>query len=72
MHKDPIHPSNIYKAYVDGDSLTDAQVNAGVVIFKDLADRLVYCGPVFYTAFKEANHVYMALEGFQKARQGKR
>jgi len=71
MHKDSIHPSNIYKAFVAGNSLTDAQVNAGVIFFKSLADGLIQCGPVFHTSFKEANQVYMHLEGYQTARKRK-
>jgi len=65
------NPKRIYEKYSNGDSLTDEEVNFGVSFYKDLADRLISCGPTFWFAFKEANQVYMRLEDFQRARTQK-
>ena len=58
----------IYQKYINGDAFTDDELSEGITFFKDLADKLVFAGPVFALAFKEANTVYIALEGYQSAR----
>jgi hypothetical protein len=65
------NPKRIYEKYSNGDSLTDEEVEFGVKFYKDLADKLISCGPVFWMSFKEANQVYMCLEDFQRARTQK-
>ena len=59
----------IYAAYQSGDSLTNKEVELGVLFFDDLSKKLNQCGPEFKLAFAEATRVYFALEGFQKARE---
>ena len=66
-----LSPRLIYEKYINGDSLTDAEVSYGAAFYGDLADGLILCGPTFRLAFKEAAQVYDALEGFQKARMKK-
>lgn len=65
------NPGKIYEKYLNGESLTNVEVNFGAAYFRDLADKLVKCGPAFSLAFKEANVVYMRLEDFQDARMRK-
>jgi hypothetical protein len=66
-----LNPRSVYEKFVRGDSLSDKEVNFGVTFYKDLADKLISCGPTFWLAFKEANQVYMRLEDFQSARRRK-
>jgi len=55
----------IYNKCLQGDLLTDVEVCFGVCYFKDLADKLIKCGPVFSFAFTEANRVYVRLKELQ-------
>ncbi len=64
-------PRDIYKKFLKGDFLTNAEVNFGVEFFKDLADKLILCGPAFSLAFKETNQLYLRLMDMQAARKGK-
>ena len=66
-----LNPRIVYEKFVNGDSLTDKEVSFGVAFYKDLADKLISCGPAFWLTFKEANQVYMRLEDFQRARAQK-
>ena len=61
-------PNKIYQKCIQAEYLSDAEVFFGVDYFKDLADKLVKCGPVFSLAFVEANRIYMRLEDIQIAR----
>lgn len=58
----------IYEAYINGDTLDDAELLDGVKAFKGAAAALVKLGPTFSLAFKEATNVYWSLEGFALAR----
>ncbi len=62
-------PKVIYEKYINGDSLTDEEVKFGAKYYRDLADRLIKCGPTFVLAFKEANRIYMQMENFDQARK---
>ena len=64
-----LHPRIIYEKYVNGDSLTDAEVSEGVEFYRDLDEKLSLCGPVFHLAAVEACRVYIGLKGFQTARK---
>ena len=66
-----LNPGKIYEKYQAGDKLTNAEVIYGAAFYKDLSDRLVYCGPTFHLAFTEANRVYMGLDGYLEARMKK-
>lgn len=59
---------DIYEAYRDGNNVTNVEVIRGYTFFRRLADDLVYAGPVFNLAFKEANMVAAAFEQFGHAR----
>jgi hypothetical protein len=63
-----INPKTILKKLSSGDALTNGEVLFGMVFFKDLADQLFACGPVFLLAAKEANRAWMDLESFARAR----
>lgn len=69
--KASVRPRDIYSSFIHGDSLTNEQVEVGKEFFKDLADKLLLCGPEFRLAFKEANTVAMRLEEFSNARKSK-
>jgi len=64
-------PRKIYEKWQTGDSLTNAEVIHGAAFYRDLADKLVVCGPTFHLAFTEACRVYVGLEGYLEARQRK-
>ncbi len=64
-------PRDIYAKFQNGDSLSNIEVDFGVVFFKDLADKLVLCGPTFSLTFKETNSLYLRLHDMQTARKGK-
>ena len=66
-----LSPRKIYEKYQAGDSLTNAEVIYGAAFYRDLADRLVVCGPTFHLAFVEANRVWEGLEGYMEARKRK-
>lgn len=61
-------PNRIYTKQRNGDPLTNKEVLEGLIFFKDLADRLMKCGPIFHLAFTEANHTYFTLRGYAEAR----
>lgn len=63
--------ADIYAKTIRGDALNDIDLAAGVKFWRDLADKLAGCGPVFKLAWKEANSMADTLEGFVKARRGK-
>ena len=65
------NPRTIYEKYIKGDALTNKELEVGVEFYKDLADKLIQCGPIFRLAYKEANTVFINLAGFQKARMNK-
>ena len=62
-------PKQIYTAYVEGNHIDNVSLIEGVVFYKDLADRLCKCGPVFKLAFVEANMVYLCLRDFAVNRE---
>lgn len=64
-----VSPKDVYAKYINGDSLTDEEINAGFDHFFKLAGLLYSSGSEFLLAAKEANRVYTALEGFRQARQ---
>ncbi len=61
--------SRIYRKYVAGDPLTDAEVLYGRKLFKRAADALFGTGDVFILAAREANRLYLALDDIAKARK---
>lgn len=61
--------ARIYRKYVAGDKLTDAEVIYGRQLFKRAADALFGTGPVFSLAAKEANRLYLALDDIAEARK---
>ena len=63
--------TKIYNKYINGDTMTNAEIDYGLTYFKDVADSLSCMGPVFRLAFVEANRVAMGLEGFKTARERK-
>jgi len=65
-------PRVIYETLKSGDPMTDTEINFGVKYYKDLADKLIDCGPVFWLSFVEANRIYMRLYEFQQARKKKK
>ena len=64
-----IQAKKIYQKYLDGDSLTNAEIDYGVEFFTDLADKLIQCGERFALAFHEARRMQTNFEGFQQARK---
>jgi hypothetical protein len=62
----------VYDLTNSGDSMSDADVAYGRTYYKELADKLRQCGPVFKLAANEADRVYHTLDGFFKARQANR
>lgn len=60
--------ANIYKKYIDGESLTDKEVIEGREAFQKASDHLIILGPYFNIAFKEANRTYLALNDMYIAR----
>lgn len=63
------HPKTIYEKYVSGEPLTLNEVDYGIDFYKELANRLMHCGPTFRLAFKEANQVYLTLQSYKDARE---
>lgn len=63
-----LNPRQIHEKLQNGDPLANVEVLEGAAFFKDLADRLLKCGPVFHLAAKEANRCYLNLDGFAQAR----
>jgi hypothetical protein len=61
-------PKSVYTKKCEGGRISDADVMQGIVFFKELADNLVKCGPVFRLAFKEANDTYNTLHTIAVAR----
>jgi hypothetical protein len=66
-----LDPGKIYEKYIQGESLSDAEISFGVDYYSDLANKLFKCGPAFSIAFVEANRIYMRLEDMQIARLGR-
>jgi hypothetical protein len=62
----------IYEKYVNGEPLTDKELEIGAAFFRDLAHMNSQAGPVFKLAASEANRVATALEGFIDARKRNR
>lgn len=60
--------ARVYHKYIQGDSLTDQEIRFGSSFYRELADRLIQCGPVFKLASSEANRVAIALEDFKTNR----
>lgn len=63
---------SIYNKFIDGDPLSNYEIDAGAEFHKNLANELAKLGPVFYTAFRESNRVAMAMIEFQNARKVKK
>ena len=63
--------SEIYEKFVAGDNLTTLELKAGLAHFDKAAELLLQMGPVFTLAFREANRVAQAFEGFIEARARK-
>lgn len=61
--------TDIYNKFINGDALSDAELNVGINHFTKLADALVTCGPVFKLAANEAIRVSQRLLDFRNARQ---
>lgn len=61
----------IYDKVVSGEAITDAEIDFGRVFYRDLADNLSKCGPVFKLAAQEANRIYMALSLFYQERHNR-
>jgi pyruvate carboxylase len=68
----PSAPRKIYEICCSGDAITDTDVKFGMEYYKDMAHDLGQCGPVFYTAWREALRIADMLEGFHNARNRKR
>lgn len=60
---------SVYEKLINGDSLTNKEVDSGVLFFKALADDLFTLGPVFRLAAIEALRTYNRLYDFQQARK---
>ena len=60
---------NIYEKFINGDSLTDIEVNEGVKFFKKLSDDLYLLGPIFRLSAHEAARAYDRLKSYQDARK---
>ena len=63
--------SSIYENFCKGNPLSDDEIRVAIPYFKDIADKLVRCGPVFRLAFEEANRVYMTMDDFRRNRRMK-
>lgn len=61
----------VYEKVCNGDNITNAELQFGMTFYKELADKLVKCGPVFKLAHGEAVRTYLTLEGFYLARKRK-
>ena len=60
--------AEIYQAYLDGNTLTTAEVNAGLEHFSTLANYAAQSGPAFSLMKREALRVAQYLESVQTAR----
>ena len=58
----------VYEKFTEGDDLSDQDVAFGRTFYKELADKLIKCGPVFHLAWLEANKVAQRFDGFYEAR----
>lgn len=59
----------VYEKFINGDDLTDQDVAFGRTFYKELAEKLIKCGPVFRLAWLEANKVAQRFDGFYEARR---
>jgi hypothetical protein len=64
-----VSADKIYEKWVDGDSLSNAELKYGIEFYEELSRKLSACGPAFRLAFKEANQVYLGLCDYQDARK---
>lgn len=62
-------PKIIYEKVLNGNVITNLELQFGIEFFQDLADKLNRCGPQFRLAANEANRVYMLLSDFHTARR---
>jgi hypothetical protein len=58
----------IYDKYLDGETITDQELNDGLNHFGIVEQYLRELGPRFHFPWKEANRVKMDLHAFKKAR----
>lgn len=63
--------SDVYKKYLNGDSLTDLEISEGMKAFRSAEGSLFLLGDAFSLARKECTKVYLALDGFKRARASK-
>lgn len=60
--------AQVYEKANKAVNISDADIKFGREFYKELADKLFKCGPVFKLAAVEANRTYMVLDGFYRAR----
>lgn len=61
-------PTLIYNSFVNGDSLTNDQLDIGIEHFGALEELLLKSGPVFKLAANECMRVHDQLREYKKAR----
>lgn len=61
----------IYNLVQSGERVSDANLELGLAFYKNLADSLRQCGPVFKLAANEANRVFDVLDGYHRARNSR-
>lgn len=59
----------IYEKLLNGDSLSDEELEEGIDTFRTLAAKLSSVGPVFALAANEANRAFLQLYGYWSARK---
>jgi hypothetical protein len=62
-------PKDVYEVTTNGGHITDDDLLAGIIFFKDLSDNLFKVGPTFRLAAAEANHTYFTLRDFAVNRE---
>jgi hypothetical protein len=63
-----MNPKIVYEKFCNGDSLSDEEVNEGVIFYDYLSAKLFQCGPVFALAAREALRVRNTLHSYQQSR----
>ena len=61
----------VYEKLISGDSLTDQDISFGRTFYRELADKLTKCGPVFHLAWIESRRTADAFDAFWKERHPK-
>ena len=60
----------IYEKVLNGDPLTDREIEEGIEFFDDLNKKLMMLGPVFLLSSNEVNRVLILLKNFKQDREG--